>query len=166
MTKRKSLCASTKHEPKHQNRSDKYQFVFAECPVEIDFLQSFTNADSIKSALTGGFVYDERILDLKDKLVEAFWILAKEVLTDQQHIVLSKIAEGRTQHEISEELKINQSSVNQSIFGALIYSSKTKQKDKKRYGGAMKTLETAIKSSVDINNILAEISELQQEENW
>ncbi len=89
-------------ERKHHH-SDNYQFVIYETLCSNDFISSFSNEESISERLAAGFSYDERILELQDRLYEVFWREAEKVTTKQQWQIIKLIGEGFTQMEIGKK---------------------------------------------------------------
>lgn len=108
-------------------------------------------------------VYDERYLDLRDKLKVRMWELIKE-LTERQQQVIRLSVEGFTQNEIAKKLGINQTSVHKVLRGNIDYKSKNKDNSEKhvRYGGAFKKLIKLCAADPEIQEILNEMWELQE----
>src|SRR5277367_7133233 len=145
---------------KRQNRSDKYQYLLLETACSNDMMEAFCNDDSIYARLTGGFVYDERMLELEDRLKKEFWRVVDTLLTPRQREVIRLYADGYTQMEIAKMLNVNQSSVTKSLNGNVDYKN-----GKKVYGGASKKIRKIIENDDRIKDILKKISELR-DENW
>jgi len=94
---------------KRPNRSDKYQYVICEVSCTDEYLQSFSNNDSIAHQLNP-YGYDERADELVDELKKLFWEIADKQLTPRQKEILHMRADGYTQQEIANYLEVNQSS--------------------------------------------------------
>ncbi len=139
-------------------RSDKYQWAILEVSCTDEFMQSFTNNDSIAHQLNP-YGYDERIDDLVDELKKLFWEVADGVMTPRQKTILHMRADGYTQMEIADILGVNQSSVTKSINGNTDY----KDGRQKIYGGAVKKLKKVMDNHPRIQAILTELSELRNE---
>ncbi len=143
---------------KRQNRSDKYQYILLETACSNDMMEAFCNEESIYSRLTGGFVYDERMLELEDRLKEEFWRVVDTLLTPRRREVIRLYAEGKTQMEIAKLLNVNQSSITKSLNGNVDYKN-----GKKVYGGAKKKINKIIQSDEKIIEILREMAEIRDE---
>jgi predicted transcriptional regulator len=137
------------------NRSDRYQELFHETVVSNDMMESFPNDDSISSRLSGGFAYDESVLELEDQLKEEFWRIVNDLLTPRQRDVIRLCAEGYTQMEIAKMLNVNQSSITKSLNGNVDY----KHGNRKTYGGTKRKLNKIIDNDEKILNILKQINE-------
>lgn len=144
---------------KRGNRSNAYQHLFAETICSNDMMESFCNEDSIYNRLTGGFFYDETLMELEDELKEEFWRVV-ELLTPRQKQIVRLYADGYTQMEIAKILKVNQSSITKSINGNVDYKN-----GKRIYGGTKKKIDKIIQGDDKIKNLLARIRELK-EEKW
>ena len=144
---------------RRKNRSDKYQWVLLETVCSNDMMEAFCNEDSIYNRLTGGFVYDERMLELEDRLKKEFWRVVDTLLTPRQREVIRLYADGYTQMEIAKMLNVNQSSITKSLNGNVDYKN-----GKKIYGGARKKIRKIIENDEAIKGILAEMSELRDEQ--
>lgn len=143
---------------KRQNRSDRYQWVLLETVCSNDMMEAFCNEDSIYNRLAGGFVYDERMLELEDRLKKEFWRVVDTLLTPRQREVIRLYADGYTQMEIAKMLDVNQSSITKSLNGNVDYKN-----GKKIYGGAKKKINKIIQSDEKITEILVEMAELRDE---
>jgi|ERR1019366_4787336 DNA-binding NarL/FixJ family response regulator len=95
---------------KRRNRSDQYQSLFHESSCSHDMLDIFPNDASIHDRLTGGFCYDESVLELEDELKDEFWNIVNTLLTDRQKEVIKLYSTGMTQMEVAAQLGVNQSS--------------------------------------------------------
>jgi RNA polymerase sigma factor (sigma-70 family) len=144
---------------RRKNRSDKYQYVLLETACSNDMMSAFCNEDSIYNRLTGGFMYDERMLELEDRLKKEFWRVVDTLLTPRQREVIRLYADGYTQMEIAKMLNVNQSSITKSLNGNVDYKN-----GKKIYGGAKKKINKIIQSDEKITEILAAMSELRDEQ--
>lgn len=142
-------------------RSDFYQEKFFECAVSADMMESFPNSDSISNRLSGGFSYDETILELEDQLKEEFWRIVDEELTERQREVIRLSAEGLTQMEIAKMLGVNQSSVTKSLYGNKSYVF---GKPHTTYGGSKKRVAKIIQGDEKIMEILRKIAERRENE--
>ena len=105
---------------KRKNRSDSYQFLLLETAYSTDMMESFCNEDSI-SARLNPFEYNEKLMDLEDRLKKEFWRVVDTLLTDRRRDVVRLYAEGLTQMEIAKKLNVNQS----SACGGALKSSPT-----------------------------------------
>lgn len=143
---------------KRQNRSDRYQWVLLETVCSNDMMESFPNEDSICNRLSGGFLYDESILELEDQLKDEFWRIVDNLLTPRQREVIRLYADGYTQMEIAKMLNVNQSSITKSLNGNVDYKN-----GKKVYGGAKKKINKIIQNDEKIINILEKINNLRAE---
>lgn len=140
--------------------SQHYQYKILEIPVHDDILNFKSNQDSLSYWLNP-FEYNEEILLLQDKLKKEFWKLAKEHLTKQQYQVLYLTAQGLTQLEIVEKLKLpNNSHVSKSLMGNHIYKG---GKCVAMHGGSLKKMRNIVGKSKKIKNILHKIEQLQEE---
>lgn len=146
---------------KRQNRSDRYQWVLLETVCSNDMMEAFCNEDSIYNRLTGGFIYDERMLELEDRLKKEFWRVVDTLLTPRQREVIRLYADGYTQMEIAKMLNVNQSSITKSLNGNVDYKN-----GKKIYGGARKKIRKIIENDEAIKGILTEMAELRDEAWW
>lgn len=142
---------------KRQNRSDRYQWVLLETVCSNDMMEAFCNEDSIYNRLTGGFIYDERMLELEDRLKKEFWRVVDTLLTPRQREVIRLYADGYTQMEIAKMLNVNQSSITKSLNGNVDYKN-----GKKIYGGARKKIRKIIENDEAIKGILTEMAELRE----
>lgn len=144
---------------RRKNRSDRYQWVLLETVCSNDMMEAFCNEDSIYNRLTGGFIYDERMLELEDRLKKEFWRVVDTLLTPRQREVIRLYADGYTQMEIAKMLNVNQSSITKSLNGNVDYKN-----GKKIYGGARKKIRKIIENDEAIKGILTEMSELRDEQ--
>lgn len=143
---------------RRKNRSDKYQYVLLETACSNDMMSAFCNEDSIYNRLTGGFIYDERMLELEDRLKKEFWRVVDTLLTPRQREVIRLYADGYTQMEIAKMLNVNQSSITKSLNGNVDYKN-----GKKVYGGARKKIRKIIELDEEIKQILKEMADLRDE---
>ena len=143
---------------RRKNRSDRYQYVLLETACSNDMMEAFCNDDSIYARLTGGFVYDERMLELEDRLKKEFWRVVDTLLTPRQREVIRLYADGYTQMEIAKMLNVNQSSITKSLNGNVDYKN-----GKKIYGGARKKIRKIIENDDAIKEILTDMAELRDE---
>lgn len=139
-------------------RCSRYQYNLIEIPVSDIIMNSFVNSQGTHKLLNP-FNYDERILDLKDKLIEIIWIKAKQILTVGQFKVLDMyFRDGYTQQEIAKILCCNQTSISNRLMGGKVYVNK---KLYKTYGGIFRKLNKAFLKDQEIIAILEEINELK-----
>lgn len=143
---------------RRKNRSDSYQYILLETVCSNDMMEAFPNEESIYNRLAGGFMYDERMLDLEDRLKKEFWRVVDTLLTPRQREVIRLYADGYTQMEIAKMLNVNQSSITKSLNGNVDYKN-----GKKIYGGAKKKINKIIQSDEKISEILREMSEIRGE---
>lgn len=138
-------------------RSTSYQQIFAETLCGIELLETFCNEDSISFKLNP-FKYDERLLDLEDRLKVAFWRIVDTLLTPRQKAVIKLYADGYTQMEIAKMLNVNQSSITKSLNGNVDY-----KKGRKAYGGTKKKIKKILENDEEIKEILKEMEQLRVE---
>ncbi len=141
-----------------KTRSQAYQYKFAEIATTGEFLESFSNSSSLGSSLNP-FFYNEKVLELEDKLKEKFWNLCESILTENQKSILKLTRDGYTQLEIAKILDINQSSICKCLYGNIDYSGGKP----KVYGGVTKKLKKYISKNTEIKDLLNELLELREE---
>jgi RNA polymerase sigma factor (sigma-70 family) len=146
------------YDNRRKNRSDSYQWVLLETACSNDMMEAFCNDDSIYARLSGGFAYDERMLELEDRLKKEFWRVVDTLLTERQREVIRLYADGYTQMEIAKMLNVNQSSITKSLNGNVDYKN-----GKKVYGGARKKIRKIIELDDEIKQILQEMADLRDE---
>jgi len=143
---------------RRRNRSERYQHLLLETSYSNDMLEHFSNDDSIYSKLNPyDSSYDDKILDLKDKLIERLWKLVEKLTPRQQNVIKLYAKENMTQMEIAKKLSVNQSSVTKSLHGNVDY-----RKGKKSYGGSKKKLSKLAEEDPKIQKIIDEIRYLQE----
>jgi len=142
---------------KRKNRSDAYQWVLNEIPYSAEMMCGFTNSDSLGNRIEP-HMYNERIEELKEELLQEFWKIVKTQLTKRQSAVIELTAEDLTQMEIAKILGVNQSSITKSLHGNVDYKN-----GKKVYGGSIKKLQKIMKNDPNIKRILQEIEDLKVE---
>lgn len=148
-------------ERKRPVRSAAYQQIFNECIIDVEALNRFTNEDGLFNKLNP-YSYDERVLELKDRLIDAMWRLLKETLTKRQFQIVSLLAEpNSSQQEVANKIGVNQSSVAKSLHGNKSYS----QDSQVSYGGIAKKASRAFDNDEEIQSILKQIAELR-DESW
>lgn len=140
-----------------KNRSDRYQYVLVESSCSPEMMCEFAESDGIRSRLNP-WGYNEELMDLQEKLRKEFWRLVDTKLTSRQREVIRLYADGLTQIEIAKKLNVNQSSITKSINGNCDYRN-----GKKIYGGAKKKLSKLIEQDLEIQEILTQISEIQED---
>lgn len=145
-------------EDKRGHRSDHYQYLMHEISVEDTHLNNFTNAASI-DYLLNPFKYNEKLLDLQERLLTKTYELMDKNLTERQSVVIRMTIDGYTQSEIAKILNCNQSSVHKCLYGNVDYS----QPKNKRYGGFYKKIKKIIKDDPEIKEILEQIAEETEE---
>lgn len=141
---------------KRQTRSDKYQYLLIETPCAAEFLDSFSNSDSIYNRLNP-FAYNEELLQLEDQLKKQMWHIINTQLTNRQKEILLLWNDGYTQMEIAKILNVNQSSVTKSLNGNYDYATN------KRYGGVQKKLKKIVENDPVIQDLLEKIEECRTE---
>lgn len=141
---------------KRGHRSDKYQVVFHEVPLDLKVMESFDNSQSL-NALLNPYDYDEEEWEIKDQLRIEFWKLAEAICTKHQFTVLTLICQGYTQQEVAAQLGVNQSSITKSLHGNVDYEHKAV------YGGIMKKLKKAVHESPIFQDLFTKLSELEDE---
>lgn len=140
-----------------KNRSDLYQYVIVECSTAPEMLTEIADSDGIGSQLNP-FGYNEELLELKDQLKEAFWVIVREKLTKRQCEVIELYCAGLTQMEIARRLNVNQSSITKSINGNCDYKN-----NRRVYGGAKKKIGKLADKDKNIQRILSRIAEIQDD---
>jgi predicted DNA-binding protein YlxM (UPF0122 family) len=122
-------------------------------------LEAFCNEDSI-SARLNPFEYNERLIELEERLKKEFWRIVDTLLTPRQKEVLHLYAGGFTQMEIAKKLDVNQSSITKSLNGNVDY-----KKGKVIYGGSTKKLKKIIETDEKIKDILLKMA-IVRDEKW
>lgn len=140
-----------------QNRSNSYQWLYAEKSFPHEMLDLFSNDDSIHKRLNP-FTYNEEAEELMEQLRKEFWRLVKLLPPKQQKIV-KLTAQGFTQIEIAKKLKINQSSVTKQL-----HSRPTDPNSKKGNIGIIYKIQLLATKDPDILEILKKLSELREDE--
>mgnify|MGYP003478373584 FL=1 len=141
-----------------KTRSQAYQYKFAEIATTGEFLESFSNSSSLGSSLNP-FHYDEKVLELEDKLKEKIFLLCESILTENQKNIFKLTRSGLTQIEIAKKLNINQSSVTKCLYGNIDYTH-----GKPRvYGGCLQKIKKYISKNIEIQELLNELLELREE---
>lgn len=135
-----------------ESRSNAYQWYIKEIPWDNDALCTFSNQDGLYLDQCSA----EKLMDLKEELMQYVWLIASKHLTDHQFKVMSLTCQGLTQDEIARELNVNQSSINKVITGA---RQKCKNGNKK-YGGLIHKLQKILKTDQEAQKILFQINEL------
>ncbi len=141
-----------------KNRSDSYQWILVETPYSQEMLTEFADSQGVTGTLNNSR-YDERVLELQDRLTARFWEIIDTKLTSRQRQVLRLCADGYTQIEIAKKLKVNQSSITKSINGNCDYKN-----GKKIYGGAKKKLRRIMAQDPEVQSILRQIAELMEDD--
>jgi len=139
---------------KRKNRSDSYQHFIAEICTSPDILTEISDQRSILSNLNP-YAYNEELLELQDRLKEAYWRIIDTKLTPRQREVIHLCKEGFTQCEIAKTLNVNQSSITKSIHGNCDYKN-----GKRVYGGAKKKLQKIASEDEEIQELIRRIAEL------
>lgn len=139
-----------------KNHSDRYQNIFAETLCSPEQMGEVSESQALNGRID--FPYNEKLIDLQDKLREAHWRIINTQLTSRQSEVLKLYADGYTQIEIAKKLKVNQSSITKSINGNCDYRN-----GKKIYGGSRKKLRRIAAKDEEIQDILRQIAELQDD---
>jgi predicted transcriptional regulator len=141
---------------KRPNRSDKYQGLYHETTYSNDMMEAFPNEDSISSRLNP-FDYNDKLIELEEKLKKEFWRVVDTMLTPRQREVMHLYSEGLTQQEIAKLLGVNQSSITKSLNGNVDYKN-----GKTIYGGTKKKLRKIIETDEKIKKILSKITEIKE----
>lgn len=144
---------------RRRNRSDQYQSLYHESSCSHDMLSIFPNDASIHDRLSGGFGYDESILELEDELKDEFWKIVNTLLTDRQKEVIKLYSTGLTQMEVAAQLGVNQSSIAKNLWGNAQYVDNYKR----IYGGSSKKIQKLAEASPKIKEILDKINEIRNE---
>lgn len=139
------------------NRSNKYQHVLLESPFSPDMITEFSDSQGLSGMLNAS-KYNEELLDLKERLLLAFWRIIDTQLTPRQRQVLRLYAQGFTQIEIAKQLNVNQSSITKSLSGNVDYRN-----GKKVYGGAKKKIRKIADNDPEIQEIFKRMQEIKSE---
>lgn len=139
------------------NRSDKYQYKYAEIQVSDEFMNLYTNEEN---AHLDNVRHSEEYIELNN----AATALIIDIMTNDkqftknQRTVSKMKASGMTQAEIATELGCNQSSVVKTLLGNVDYS------DGKRvmYGGVAKKLKRVLKESEKFRTIIKKLYEMEE----
>ena len=142
-----------------EHRSNKYQWLMLEIVIGDSNFAQFSNKCSIEHRLNP-WEYDEKLLDLEEKLKEVFWMLVRANLTPRQLEIYKLILEGLTQVEIGKELGISQSTVTKCLNGSCIYLEDGKTAV---YGGIIIKMQKIIKDNIELKEILGQINEIRNE---
>jgi hypothetical protein len=145
-------------------RSDSYQHILQEVQVTTELMENFTKDRSIGSILNP-FKYNERVLDIQDELKCRFLILAELNCSKRQFEIIQLLLKNKTQEEIGNILKINQSSVQKSIYGNDSYYRNLKgERLIYKVGGIVKKLKKAIADDEQCQKLFNELSEIIEED--
>ena len=138
-------------------KSKSYQYKIVEISFESLKLNNFSTDRGISQVLMDNSC-DERISDLKEELLDQIYdIVNGEYLTEHQKKILFMRLMGKTQNDIAEHLGITQSAVHKAMHGNIDYKNQ-----KKRYGGIIKKLQKICKNHKRVNEILAEIAQINK----
>lgn len=144
------------YDNKRPNRSTHYQHFFTETSCSPEMLTEFADAEGMTSMYSR---HNEELLELREQLKIEFWRLVDTQLTARQREVIRLYSAGFTQMEIARKLGINQSSITKSLKGNCDYKSSRK----KVYGGAEKKLRKLSEKDPKIQELLAKIADLEEE---
>lgn len=137
---------------------------FQSCILEILFdhesLSYFSNEQGLSGYLNQ-YVKEEQVAAIYDEIKIEFWKIAKKQLTKKQYKVIQLLGEGYTQVEMAKKLKVCQGTINLTLHGSMNYTNG--KRTGFRYGGAIKKLKLLVKNNEKINQLLQEISDLQEE---
>ena len=145
---------------KIKNRSDVYQAVLLEISYPHELLDVFSDTDSIYKKLNP-FSYDDNIAELQEQLNKELWRIIEENLTDRQKQVVKLYASGKTQIEIAKMLGVNQSSITKCIHGNVDYKNRDDKGKPITYGGVRLKLQKIVKEDAVVNDLLARIADLR-----
>lgn len=139
--------------PMKSTHSASYQYKIREISWNDDFLSSFSNQEGLYGSPE--WIHQEELMDLKDELMQHFWRIANNNLTEHQLKILDLSCKGYTQTEMSKKLQVNQSCIAKSIIGA-------KQVNGKTYGGSVKKLRRLMEKDPEVVKILNKIKEIKE----
>lgn len=127
--------------------SNAYQFLFFEIPMDYEILCNFNNSNALYDSS------QEQIIELREQLLRRVLILAPQILTNKQHEVFKMyFMEGLTTTAIAKQLKLNQSTVQQRLYGF--------KQDKQDKRGAIPQLRKALHKDSEISELLSKITEV------
>ena len=147
--------------PERKSRSDSYQWVINETPVDFQSIESAVgNSRSIYTCShlhPFNIVTNQQFLELNDSAIARIFQLAKQSFTKRQYEIFDLYLQGKTQMEIAKILDVNQSSITKGLMGNVDYNHKGK-----RYGGMAKRLANLIVRDNVLRNILKEMKILME----
>ena len=141
---------------RNATRSGPYQINILELATNPFILNDLSSAQGMTYRIQPT-LYNEAMMDLKDKLNKRMWEIIETGLTERQNQVIKLSMQGKTQNEIAKELGINQTSVHKVLKGNIDYKN-----GKKRYGGAIKKIIKLCQADPVIQEILKEIQETSE----
>lgn len=94
--------------------------------------------------------------DLDEQLQQEFWYLLLTECTANQLLIAKLTYEGKTQWEIADQLKINQSGVHKALMGNTCYIAG----EGKKYGGLNRKLAKLIRKSRKIQGLMRDVEKL------
>lgn len=101
--------------------------------------------------------YDDELMCAYDTLKERFkWHVDNSLHPKQNKYLVHLIYEGRTQWEVADMYKVDQSCVHKSVYGNLIYSGRWAGR---RYGGSLTKLKKLLANDKLVIEALALIRE-------
>lgn len=132
---------------------------YVEISIDPHVLNNFANEDGIGAFLVS-HACSEEFQKLKVDLVKEIVYIIENCLTKKQREVMKMTyLEGKTQNEISGELKKHQTTIHKILQGNIDYNN-----DGKRYGGALKKIKKICLSSDRVQEILRKMKEYYSEE--
>ena len=153
--------AHSRYEAKELSRSDKYQYVKQECLMgvprsydEDEDWFSYQNKKSDYAFLINPFLYNEKIIDAKERLVACIDEIAEDALTDKQLKAYKLVREGRTQEEACSILGIGQSALQKALAG--------NKQHNKMYGGVQRKLPYLCSIDEECQKLLNIINDVEE----
>lgn len=131
-------------------RSDKYQWIILEVPIDMFAISETVDLDGQLHNLK----YSPRFLELNDQAFSRIYEIAKQVLTPRQFVIINMFMKGMTQMEIAKQLGCNQSSITKSLNGNADYKNNN---GKKHYGGTNKKMKKYILQDPVLKQIMGEM---------
>ena len=135
-----------------ESRSAKYQYIFNELQVDEVSMLNYFNEDGLHY----NGEYNEIIMDLQEDYNKRLWVLLRENLTENQLICTEALAEGLTQDELAKKLGLNQSSINKTMWGNVVYGDG----EPVHYGGVRRKMQAIAKDDEELMRIKLKILDL------
>lgn len=130
---------------------------FIEISIDPSLLNNFSNEEGM-SAYLDTYSTTEEFQNLRNELLQEVMDIIENCLTSKQKEVMKMTyLEGKTQNEISIELKRHQTAIHKTLRGNIDYGN-----NGKRYGGALKKIRKLCSNSERIQTILKQMKEQQK----